>query len=130
MIAIIADEASVGINGSVADLESVRLKIAELVQSGDSSVMMDAAMIDPNPYPRTLRALEIRRGEGRTTITIAGDRVTVTGSDESLDRFSSWFHFPADAQQGRHAHFEPAPGDPFHSSESIPLIISLRHIVA
>jgi hypothetical protein len=130
MIAICADDTGVEISGTVDDLNDVHLAIMDLLHTGSSSVQILAASSDPSPYPRALSRLEVRRTEGRTVLSVVDGDLIASGSDDSLGRFASWFQFRQGACPGQHSHFEPAPDDLFHASESVPLVVSVRHSAA
>ncbi len=127
MLAICTDDQEVEISGSADELRNVRVAIVGLLSSPDFSASLPAAHLDPSPYSRALPELTIQRASGPTLVTTTQSSLVVSSSDDSLARFSTWFNFPADARPGHHAHFEPMPGDPYHSPESIPLAITIRH---
>lgn len=127
MLAICTDDHEAEISGSASDLRSVRTAIIGLLSSSEASASLPAAACDPTPYTRSLSELVIRRTDGPTLVTTTEAGLVVTGSDDSLARFSSWFNLPPAPRPGHHAHFEPLPGDPYHSSESIPLLVAVSH---
>jgi hypothetical protein len=127
MLAICTDEQEAEIRGTADDLRSVRLAIIALLSSAEPSVSLPAVARDPSPYTRSLSELIIRRSEGPTLVTATQAGLVVAGSDDSLARFSSWFNLPTQAQTGYHTHFEPLAGDPYHSPESIPLVVAISH---
>ena len=127
MLAICTDEREIEISGTADELRDVRLAIVSLLSSSELSLALPAASLDPSPFSRALVELIFQRTSGQTLVTTAQSSVVVSGSDDSLARFSTWFNILPDAQPGDHAHFEPMPGDPYHSPDCIPLIVSIRH---
>jgi hypothetical protein len=125
MIAICTDGAEVEISGTVNEFRAIRTALISLLSSSGLSVSFPAAPLDASPYPLALSELIINRRSGPTLAAITKSSIVVGGSDDSLARFSSWFNFSNGAQPGHHEHFEPVPGDPYHSSESVPIIITI-----
>jgi hypothetical protein len=126
MLTICTNDQEAEIRGTADDLYKVRMAIISLLSTNETSASVIATPCDPTPYLRTLSEFIIQRASGPTLISVAQTAILVTGCDDSLDRFSSWFNIPPDARIGYHSHFEPLPEDAFHSSESIPLIIALN----
>ena len=127
MIVIRADDLEAEIAGTVEELREVSFTISALVGSSDRSAILLAAAGDSDPYPRALTEMAIERSTGPTLVSTTDSRLTVSGSDSSLSKFASWFEFPPGVPAGYHSHFEPLPGDPDHSSDSVPVIVSVRH---
>lgn len=127
MLAICTDDNEAEVSGTANDLRGVRVAIISLLSSSELSASLPAVARDPGPYARSLAELIIRRSEGPTLVTATQTALVVAGSDDSLARFSSWFNLPSDVQQGYHSHFEPLAGDPYHSPESIPLVVAIGH---
>ena|SRR5688572_4699436 len=127
MLAVCTDDQEAEISGTADELRNIRVAIVGLLSSSELSASIPAAPRDPTPYSRALYELTIQRASGPTLVTTTQASLIVSGSDDSLARFSTWFNFPADAQPGHHAHFEPMSGDPYHSPESIPLAVTIRH---
>ena len=127
MLAICTDGQEAEISGNASDLRSVRITIIDLLSSAEASASIPAVAIDPSPYTRSLSELIVRRSDGPTLVTATETGLLVTGADDSLARFSSWFNLAPDAQPGDHSHFDPLPDDPYHSSDSIPLAVAISH---
>jgi len=128
MLAICTDDQEAEISGNADDLRKIRITIITLLSSAEHAVSCPVALCDPAPYLRSLPELLIRRGEGPTLITATRTGLEIVGSDDSLARFASWFNLSADAQPGHHSHFEPLPGDPYHSPDSIPLVVAISEV--
>jgi hypothetical protein len=130
MLAICTDDQEAEISGTAHDLRKIRIAIVGLLSSADTSVSFAAAPRDPSPYSRALSELIIQHTSGPTLVTVTQTAVVVAGSDDSLARFSSWFNFPPEALASHHSHFEPMPGDAYHSAESIPLVVAISYVGA
>lgn len=124
MIQIRAADGEADLEGTPEDLQHIRAAILRLVSSSGSSVSFQAcAMSDPTPYRRMLPGLHIVRTTGPMRVAISHDRMLVlSGSDESLDRFASWFDFAAVT----HKHHEYFPGNAYIAADSVRLVISAR----
>lgn len=127
MLTICTDDLEAEICGTASDLRGIRIAILRLISSAGSSASLPAAAIDPSPYTRVLPELIIQRSDGPTRVTTTETGLLIAGSDDSLARFSAWFDLPPETQPGDHSHFEPLPGDLYHSSESIPLVVAVSH---
>ena len=127
MLAICTDEQEAEISGTANDLRSVRVAIIGLLSSAELFASLPVMARDPSPYTRSLSELIIQRSEGPTLVTATQVGLVVAGSDDSLARFSSWFNLPPEAQVGFHSHFEPLAGDPYHSADSLPLVVAISH---
>jgi len=127
MITILASSGEADISGTVGELREVALTLKALVGSGEQSVVVSAQLCDPAPYDLSLPELAFTRRTGPTSISASPHRLTVSGPDQFLAGFASWFEFPQDAAHGMHNHFEPLPDDPDHSPESLALVVSVRH---
>jgi hypothetical protein len=125
MIAICTDPTGTQIFGTAGELRQVQQGILRLAESDSSIVSYDATSTNRASSTPTAGQLLIRRASGRTLVSLDGTNVVVQGSSDSLAKFASWFEFPASAESGDHSHFEPMPGDHFHSPESVPLVISV-----
>ena len=126
MIAIRASEGEVDISGTVEELLEVGLTIRALASSPQTSVSVAAARCCPTPYDDSISCLLIYRRQGRTLVSLTSSGLEVSGSDKSLKIFASWFELPAGVSDGYHQHFEPLVDDPDHSSDSVPLVITVR----
>jgi hypothetical protein len=124
MIQIRATDGEADLEGTPEDLQHIRAAILRLVSSSESSISFEAcATIDPTPYARMLPELHIVRTTGPMRVAISHERMLVlSGSDESLDRFASWFDFTAPT----HKHHEHFPGTTYIAADSVPLVISAR----
>ena len=127
MLAICTDGQEAEISGTADELRGVRVAIVKFLSTNKSSATLPAALTDPSPYTTTLSEFLIQRSSGLTLVKATQTCLVITGSDDSLARFSTWFNMPQDAPPGHHSHFEPLPGDPYHSSESIALVVAISN---
>jgi hypothetical protein len=125
MIAICQSGDEVELSGSTGDLQRIRAEIITLLSSENQDTSIRAAASDPAPYERCLSELTVRRADGKTLALVVGDALVVQGQDDSLARFSTWFNAPSTASPKWHSHFEPLPEDPWHSSDSVALVIAV-----
>ena len=127
MITICVSGQEADISGTVGELLEVALTLNALVGSGEQSVVIPAQPCNPAPYELSLSELTFTRRPGPTSVSADPHRLTVSGPDQFLAGFASWFQFPQDAADGYHNHFEPLPDDPDHSPDSLALVVSVRH---
>ena len=116
------------ISGSAGELQSVRRKILELVDSEKSQISFNADVsIDPEPYDSALSKLVIVKGHFSASVSLRGGAdVYVEGSVDCLEGFASFLDFDAEDQSGTHSHFEYFEGNDWISSDSVPLVISVK----
>ena len=127
MITICASDQEADVSGTVTELLEIAHILKSLVSSGASSVVVPAQSCNPAPYELSLRELVFARRSGPISVSADSHRLTVSGPDQFLARFASWFEFAQDAGNGCHNHFEPLPDDPDHSADSLALVVSVRH---
>lgn len=126
MIAIRANANDADISGTAPELESIRLRVLRLINSADHFFQVAAAIrAHPDPYERVLRWLRVVRGSGPSRVQINGESLVVTGSDDNLARFASWFTFSPEAGPGEHGHYEHLEGDPYVAVDSVPLVVGI-----
>jgi hypothetical protein len=115
------------VTGSVEELQEIRAFIQRLVGSSELSLSIradDAA--NPSPYTHSLREFRVLRGGDRTRVSVQDhETLVISGPDENLIKFSSWFDFTSDAKDGSHSHFEPLPDDCYVAADSLPLVVSV-----
>lgn len=127
MITICVSSGEADISGTVGELLEVALTLKAFAGSGEQSVVIDAQLCNPAPYEFSLSALAFIRRLGPILVTADEHRLTVFGPSQLLAGFASWFHFPPEAARGMHNHYEPLPDDPLQSSDSLSLVVSVRH---
>jgi hypothetical protein len=127
MITICVSDGEADISGSVWELREIALTLKALVSSGEQLVVIPARVCDPSPYQLSLPALAFARRPGQTLVSADASRLTVSGPDQFLEGFATWFEFPDNSPHGQHNHFEPMPDDPDHSADSLSLVVSVRH---
>ena len=115
------------ISGTIEELRDVALTLKALVGSGEQSAVIPAQPCDPAPYELSVLELAFTRSVGPTSVSADSRTLTVSGPDQFLAGFASWFEFPQGASRGAHNHFEPSPDDPGHSTDSLSLVVSVRH---
>jgi hypothetical protein len=128
MIEIRATESDRNVSGSPDDLQSVRAAIAHLVNTGESAVSICAnGAANPKPYDFCIQELLIVTGNGPTRVQLRGtESLVVCGAIENIEKFGSWFDYPASAESGAHGHYEFFEGNEYISSDSVPLVISVH----
>jgi hypothetical protein len=115
------------IAGSPDELESIRRRILDLVETHNEIALEADATIDPTPYETTLARMTIAEGRGPAKVTVCDEiELRVEGSREALETFASYFYFEPDAKKGAHAHYEYYGGNDLIDLESVPLVISVR----
>ena len=80
-----------------------------------------------SPYERFLAGLRVRKSEGPITLSKAhgqGEWLVLEGSQENLERYASYFHFPQDTEDGHH-HPETCDVPGYMSKTSLNLIIEV-----
>ena len=127
MITICVSDSEADISGSVSELREIALTIKALVSSCEQVATIPAQLCDPSPYQQSLPALAFARRPSPTLVFADASSLTVSGPDQFLDGFATWFEFPDNSPQGQHNHFDPMPGDPDHSVDSLSLVVSVRH---
>jgi hypothetical protein len=127
MIEIRATQDEADLSGSVEDLRGLREAILRLIDSSDRTLVVAASSsLDPSPYAFALPKLMVVRSSGPSQVQVENQQVLiVSGADENLARFASWFDFDPEATVGVHAHFEHLPGNPYVAHDSLPLIVSV-----
>jgi hypothetical protein len=74
-----------------------------------------------------MQELLIMRGDGPTRVQFRGtESLVVSGAIENIEKFGSWFDYPASAESGAHGHFEFFEGNEYISSDSVPLVIGVK----
>ena len=115
------------IAGLPDELESIRRRILDLVETHDEIALEADATIDPAPYEFALAKLTIAEGRGPAKVTVCdGTGVRVEGSREALEEFASFFYFEPDVQEGAHSHYDYDGGGHLIDPESTPLVISIK----
>jgi hypothetical protein len=115
------------IAGLPDELESIRRRIFDLVETHNEIALEANAAIDPTPYEATLARMTITEGKGPAKVTVRDEiEVRVEGSREALEAFASYFYFEPDAKKGAHAHYEYYGGNDLIDPESVPLVIRVR----
>jgi hypothetical protein len=127
MIKIRATEDEVDVSGSPEELRSIREAILRLIHSPDRTLAVAASTsFDPAPYAWALQELKVVRSSGPSRVRIEQQQgLVVSGVDENLIRFASWFEVGPQATIGAHSHFEHLPGSSYVAAESLPLVISV-----
>jgi len=123
MIEIRANEAEAEVSGTVEELLEVALTVRALVGSSQDRVVIQAVSCNVAPYQNTLASLAVSRRPGLTLVEVSQQSLEISGSDASLEAFSSWFEFPTGSRPGLHNHFEPLPDDSHHSWQSASLVV-------
>jgi hypothetical protein len=101
MIQIRATSDEVDVSGRPGELQRVRAEIEGLIRTAEKSLSIAAnPAIDPTPCACVLHELRIIRSVGPTKVFVEEQRLVVTGADENLTRFASWFVFAPDAEPG------------------------------
>ena len=127
MITIRATAEEADVAGSPEELRQIHASIQRFVGSPDRSLTIPAdPAADPNPYAWSLGELRIVRDGDRARVSIHDRNVLViSGADENLIKFASWFDFAPDSKPGSHNHFEPLPGNKYVAIDSLPLVVSV-----
>ena len=126
MIQIRLTSDEVDLSGTPGELQQVRAGIEALIRNEETTLRIAAnSAIDPAPYERTLRELRIERGGGPTKISVEEQTLLVSGADENLVRFSSWFDVEPEAESGTHNHFDYFPGNPHIDADSRSLVVTV-----
>ena len=113
--------------GSPDELESIRRRILDSVETHDGIALEADATIDPTPYEAALARMTITEGRGPAKVTVRdGIEVRVEGSREALEALASYFYFDQGAGKGAHAHYEYYGGSDLIDPDSVPLVISVR----
>jgi hypothetical protein len=108
------------------ELRAVRVHVLDVASGrAERAVVAADTAADAHPYARCLRSLAVSRGVGPARVAVDGETVTVTGSEDSLSAFASYFDFHDDAAVGRHNHFEHYADNKWIAADSIPLVISV-----
>ena len=126
MISISASQQEADISGSIDDLREIGLTIRALLISANESVTVRAADHDPTPFEHAVPELTVIQQAGPLSIAVQDNALRVSASAERLEELANCFFFPEDARSGHHFHFEPMPGDPDYSADSLALAVSVR----
>ena len=124
MLVIRQSGEEVELSSSAHELRAIADKIVALIASSEQSIFFPAVRADPAPYERSLAGFAVRRATGKTLVSVSGEHLAVTGCDESLASFATWFSATSQSGAGAHSHFEPQSSDPYHSSASVALIVA------
>jgi hypothetical protein len=109
------------------ELESIRRRILDLVETYNEIDLEADATIDPAPYEATLARMTITEGQGPAKVSVRDEiEVRVEGSREALEALASYFYFEPNAKKGAHAHYEYYGGSDLIDPESVPLVISVK----
>ena len=115
------------IAGSPGELESIRRRILDLVETHNEIALEADATIDPTPYEAALAKMTIAEGRGPAKVTVRDEiEVRVEGSREALEAFASYFYFEPSAKEEAHAHYEYYGGSDLIDPKSVPLVISVK----
>jgi hypothetical protein len=116
------------IAGSATDLEVIRHRLIGLLALPTQHEIRFEADIqfDPQPYTSAIPKLIIRKGQGPTKVTAEKSSVQVAGSIDSLSAFASFLDFESEAMPGSHSHYEYYDGNPYISSDSVPLVVAIE----
>jgi hypothetical protein len=80
---------------------------------------------DPSPYDSFLQGLRVRKSEGPIVLSKApNDWLILRGSQENLERYASYFHFPQGTTSGHH-HPENCGIPGYISKSSLNLIVEV-----
>lgn len=124
MIEIRAGTDDAELSGSVSDLAAIRVAIVRLINSSERQFTQVAqADVKPDPYDRCLTEITLVRSDGPTRVSIAGTSLLVTGADENLAGFATWFS----AKPGEHGHYEYFEGNNYIAADSVPLVVAARY---
>ena len=125
MIKIRATEDELELSGSPAELQHVRAMILALTRGTESESIVSAdSDCDPKPYDVPLSELRLVRDVGPTRVSVVGRALRVSGADENLEKFSSWFDFDEEVETGAHNHFDYFPGNTTVAPDSRSLVVS------
>ncbi len=81
---------------------------------------------DPYPYNRVIHRLSIEKGRGSVKVSLVQNELCIVGAAENLERLASFFSFTEEDVFPAHFHYEFYPGNPYISSDSIPLYICVQ----
>jgi hypothetical protein len=84
------------------------------------------ASADPQPYSQCLTLLRVQLSEGPTKISVDGTEVNVSGSEQHLEMFASYFEFGDECPSGIHHHFEYFESNGWIAPDSVPLVVMVR----
>ena len=117
----------VDISGSPKDLHDFKNQLLDFLRSSakDFSIETDAK-VNPAPYLKVIPKLQFSKTDSPTKISILSDAIlSVEGSVENLDKFSSWFNFPLDAKHGAHGHYDWFEGNKYVDKNSLPIVVGV-----
>ena len=116
------------ISGTVDELQFVRQKIFELVQSETSQIAIDAdGSVNTAPYNLAFPKLIILKNSSPTKVSLKNrGEIYIEGSPYCLEALASFLDFDLNSRSGAHSHYEYYDGNEWISPESIPLVISVK----
>jgi hypothetical protein len=111
------------ISGTPESLRQVNQFIMDFIESKRSEDIIATLNVDPAPYDRCLNFLSIRRDSGAVKVSVADDRLEITGDLSKLETFADWFDFSDDTSHGYHHHHDGWCGEEWVHPKSMPLVI-------
>ena len=124
MVVIRATESELELSGSISDLQQIRDALLDI--GNVSRVAIDANCdVAAAPYDRVLKRIEVELLDGPVRVTVVNDSLQVTGGDQMLEIFASFFDFDPSAGPGAHCHHDWLDGDVHIAEDSRSLVISV-----
>jgi len=82
---------------------------------------------DPAPYERHLDGWIIRRTGWPAKLEVLGNLLTLSGTRETLEVFTSFIQMDGNTGEGIHTHYEYYEGNEYISADSVPRVIAGRY---
>ena len=112
--------------GTKGDFAALWAELQSFLSAANETAKVPADPdFDPAPYETRLDAIEFRCSGGPNNVSVGGDVLRVTGSNENLALFGSWLDFER-ATAPQHSHYEYYDGNQWVAPDSLPLVISLE----
>ncbi len=111
--------------GSTKDLKDIALSLTKVGGVGGNEFEIKAEIVDSTPYDRSLELISVKVTEGPVKVGVINNEARVTGSQEALSTFSSFFEFEETARKGDHTHHEYFSGNEYIHPNSIPTVIGV-----
>ena len=112
--------------GTKGDFEALSAELQSFFFSSSKVAKIPAdSDFDLTPYASRLEAIEFHRGSGPNCVSVVQAALRVSGSDENLALFGSWFDVER-VTAPQHSHYEYCEGNQWVAPHSLHLVISLE----
>ncbi|MDC1143200.1 hypothetical protein OAU50_08930 [Planctomycetota bacterium] len=121
------DNRSIDVMGGLSELEALEEAILDLASSASKlefDVPLDSTK-SASPYTLAAKTFTVRKSNSKITISIQGESVVVSASNDNLIVLSSYFGFSDEDTKGAHSHLDHFAAEDYVDQSSASLIVTL-----